>query len=436
VTVRCPLPSHGHFDRSPSLRLHLDDGIFHCFGCGRTGDVVEWVCQTEGVGWREAIRLLDSGHRITAAWSGPDSMPEGRGAHSGAVPRERGHAVGAFEAEYPDLSRTPAPAVFALLAAAWHYYSCGPLHDRGATYLARRGIDVGHLEGHTRRAEVGHTPASPAGLVTAMGVEGFTPDELVDAGLTHRRRDGRVTDFYRQRVLIPIRNQDSHICGFVGRNVGDDRWPKYKNPPRTHAYDKSVNLYQPLPAPAAGGLGQVVVVEGTLDAMAIAVAAIRSGRAGQFCPLTQSGRELSEFQLGRVFDLHLCPPVLGFDGDTAGRDSALRYAVTAVQRHKDVAVTDLPDGHDPASWLAAKGTCGLSVWTLAGDLNPTGSWPKPVGGHAYVMERADEQGKGNAGKLQVRTQISGGATAHQKAGWGVWLDPGYSPQTTVEVAEI
>jgi DNA primase len=236
--------------------------------------------------------------------------------------------------------------------------------------------------------------------------------------------------------LIPIRDQDSRICGFVGRNVGDDRWPKYKNPPRTHAYDKSVNLYQPLPAPAAGGLGQVVVVEGTLDAMAIAVAAIRSGRAAQFCPLTQSGRELSEFQLDRVFDLHLCPPVLGFDGDAAGRDSALRYAVMAEQRHKGVAVTDLPDGYDPASWLAAKGIGGLSAWARAGALSPTRPWPKPVSAHAYVMERGVEQSMGNASKLQVRTQVSGGATAHRNMGAGAWLDPSYSPQATVEVAAI
>ena len=55
------LASHGHFERSPSLQLHLDDGIWHCFGCGQTGDVVEWVCQSEGVGWRQTIRILDSG---------------------------------------------------------------------------------------------------------------------------------------------------------------------------------------------------------------------------------------------------------------------------------------------------------------------------------------------------------------------------------------
>ena len=156
------------------------------------------------------------------------------------------------------------------------------------------------LEAHTGRDEVGHSPSNPAGLVTALRTDGFTDDELVDAGLAHRYADGRVTDFYRQRVLIPIRDQQSRICGLVGRNVGDDRWPKYKNPPRTHAYDKSVNLYQPLPAPTAGRWSQVVVVEGTLDAMAIAVAAVRSGsgravlpghpvRPGTICRATRAG---------------------------------------------------------------------------------------------------------------------------------------------------
>jgi hypothetical protein len=60
------LASHGHFERSPSLQLHLDDGIRHCFGCGQRGDVVEWVCQSKGVGRCQAIHILDSGLRVHA----------------------------------------------------------------------------------------------------------------------------------------------------------------------------------------------------------------------------------------------------------------------------------------------------------------------------------------------------------------------------------
>ena len=69
-----------------------------------------------------------------------------------------------------------------------------------------------------------------------------------------------------------MRDTERNLSGFIGRSVRDSRWPKYKNPPATHTYEKSVNLYQPLPAPRRSD-GHIIVVEGTLDAMAIAVAA-------------------------------------------------------------------------------------------------------------------------------------------------------------------
>jgi len=368
VMVRCPLPSHGHFDRSPSLRLHLDDGIWHCFGCGQTGDVVEWVCQSESVGWREAIRILDSGRALSCAWAASESSPSRRdpSSHRQTPTTSVGRVETQGQVDYPDLSRTPATRVFDALAAAWAFYSSSSLHERGAAYLAGRGIDVAVLEVHTGRDEVGQSSSSTGGLVTAMRANGFTDDELVDAGLAHRYADGRITDFYRQRVLIPIRDQQSRICGFVGRNVGNDRWPKYKNPPRTHAYEKSIILYQPLPAPAAGSCSQVIVVEGTLDAMAIAVAAIRSDRVSLFCPVTQSGRELSPCQLDYVLTLHPFPPVIAFDADRAGRESSVRLALAATRKGIEVTVATLPDGHDPATWLAGHGPAGLVALTRAG----------------------------------------------------------------------
>ncbi len=386
VMVRCPLPSHGHFDRSPSLQLHLDDGIWHCFGCGQTGDVVEWVCQSEGVGWRQAIRILDSGRALTRTGTGSEWSTSHRDLSSGrGTPTTSVHSLEtAGETNYPDLSRTPATRVFDALASAWAYYSCGQLHQRGAAYLAGRGIDVAVLETHTGRDEVGHTPAGRDGLVTAMGVRGFATDELVDAGLAHRGANGRLTDFYCQRALIPIRDEESRICGFVGRNVGDDRWPKYKNPPRTHAYDKSVNLYQPLPPPTAGSWGQVIVVEGTVDAMAIAVAAIRSGAARQFCPVTQSGRELSVKQLEQAVSLNGGPLVLAFDGDAAGRESARRHGMAAVRLGHAVSVTTLPGDHDPASWLAERGANGLRAWVVADALDQGRPLPKPVPAVTYL----------------------------------------------------
>jgi len=223
-----------------------------------------------------------------------------------------------------------------------------------------RGASAGSSH---RQPEAGHTPAKADGLVGALRARGFSDDELVDAGLAHRYPDSDpVSDFYRQPVLIPIRDDQQRVVGIIGRNVGDQqRWAKYKNPPRTTVYDKSVNLYQPLPPPA-DPQGQVIVVEGTLDAMAIAIAAIRTGRPDLFCPVTQSGRELSDTQVRRIITLHASRPVLGFDGDSAGRDSSARYEQAFCALGRQVLVSTLPAPHDPASWLAVHGDAGLDAW--------------------------------------------------------------------------
>jgi hypothetical protein len=100
------LSSHGHFERSPSLQLHLDDGIRHCLGCGETGDVVERVYQSEAVGWRHAIRIIDSGCALTRARAAHESSPSRRDSSSSRLPAGRYFATRAAAVEM-----TPDPAV-------------------------------------------------------------------------------------------------------------------------------------------------------------------------------------------------------------------------------------------------------------------------------------------------------------------------------------
>ncbi len=284
LTVRCPMPTHGHPDRAPSLHLYLDDNLWYCFGCSRrASDVVQWVQYTEGVDWRHAIEILDSGRPLTNCWAG--------------VPNHTSHYWGSHDrAPMPDLGRTSRLRV----------------------------------------------------------------QEALDAGLAYQRDDGTLADFYRQRVLIPIRDRQGQLAGLIGRNIGDSRWPKYKNPPRTLLYDKSVNLYQPLPPP--NRIGQVIVVEGTIDAMAIAVAAIRTGHARQMCPVTQSGRVLSPVQLDSVLGLHPGPITVSFAGDAAGKESNRRLAMAIRARGRVPHIINLPNDADPASWLAISGPRGIALW--------------------------------------------------------------------------
>ena len=93
------LASHDHFDRSPSLQLHLDDGVWHFLGCGQTAAVVDWVCQSKGLGWRQAIRILDSGLALTLAWAAHESSPSRGDFSSSRLPAGRCFATHAAVVE-------------------------------------------------------------------------------------------------------------------------------------------------------------------------------------------------------------------------------------------------------------------------------------------------------------------------------------------------
>lgn len=104
-----------------------------------------------------------------------------------------------------------------------------------------------------------------------------------------------------------------------------------------------------------------MIVEGTLDAIAVAVAAARAGRAERYHPLTQSGKELSDQQLDLALRLYQRAPIAAFDGDEAGREASIRLARRAASRGVDIRIAVLPAGEDPASLLAARGPAGLRL---------------------------------------------------------------------------
>jgi DNA primase len=227
------------------------------------------------------------------------------------------------------------------------FYSSSSRHRLGRWCLVGRGIDIGVLEAMTGRAEVGHTVQGRDALVRVLRAQGFGPDEL------------ELVDVYRERVLFPVCDEARRVRGLLGRNIGDPRWPKYINPARSAVYDKSLHLYQPLPAPVHPS-GHVVVVEGAVDALAVATAAVLAGAGAYLCPVTQAGRELSAHQVATVLVLHPGRPVIALDGDAAGREGAQRMERAFIAAGRSPLRVDLPEGEDPASWLASRGTVGLA----------------------------------------------------------------------------
>ena len=349
--VCCPLPTHD--DRRPSMHLDLDRDRYYCFGCGAHGDVIQWVCDIEGARPGEAIAILDAGRPIN-------------GVHTSGVSART--YLSRPDLDSPDMERTPPERVREAMRVAWQYYTFPPLHERATDYLAaERQIDVAALEAETGRPVAGHTPTRTDGLVQRLHAEGFTDDELVDAGLASRHRDGSVIDFFRDRVLLSVTDDRGQVTGIIGRAV-TNRDPKYLNQALTHTYDKHLALYRPS-TPALDPDANVIVVEGTLDALAIAAHAAASGLSAKYAPVSASGLRLSDEQIDTVLALHPKPPVLAADSDQAGRDANLEWAARIALCHRESVVTTWPEGQDPASWLAVNSDNGLCAVTRKGCLD-------------------------------------------------------------------
>jgi DNA primase len=248
LSVRCPMVSHGHPDRTPSMRLFLDNDRYYCLACGARGDVVQWARDAEGLSLAGAIAALDSRRPLRNAWEG--QMPE-RAVHRAPLGGN----------ELPDPDRSDVGRLLEALAAAWGFYSSSSRHRLGRRCLAGRGIDIDVLEAVTGRAEVGHTAGGRDALARVLLAQGFSPDELVDSGLARRRERGtELVDVYRERVLFPVRDEAGHVEACSAARWVTSAGPS-TNPARSAVYDKSLHLYQPLPAPVHPS-GHVVVVEG------------------------------------------------------------------------------------------------------------------------------------------------------------------------------
>jgi len=164
-------------------------------------------------------------------------------------------------------------------------------------------------------------------------------------------------------MIFPVLSDRGRIDGFIGRDTtGDPRAPKYRNPTRTTTFTKSTALYRPT-RHRPDRDANVVIVEGVIDALAIAATAARGSELPMFAAVTANGVTVSAAQARAVLALHPKPPVIAMDGDRAGREGTDRWLeALCIERRRPAMVTRLPDGVDPAEWLQHQGIAGLAVF--------------------------------------------------------------------------
>jgi DNA primase len=390
----CPF----HDDSTASLSVGGVPDRFHCFGCGAGGDVIEYVHRFTGLSFTGAVQALEQGTAFRGAAPSP-TRPVQRPAQAVA------------------LSTAPQRAL-AVNNLAWEFFTTPASIGVAETYLRdARGIDIGPLcEAGGGEPIVGYARTGWRAMTRHLQSRGVTTTELLELDLAQRSRIGELIDTYRGRLIVPVLGEGGGIDGFIGRDTtGDPRAPKYRNPTRTPTFDKSAALYRPTQHGLDVG-ANVVVVEGVLDALAIAAAAARAGELAMFAPATTSGVTVSGMQARAVLALHPQPPIIALDGDQAGREGTDRWLTAlCVERGRTTLVTRLPDGVDPAEWLQHQGVRGLRAFDRRGYGDPTTETPSPqLPGRDLVRICHDQPGEPVGRVLDVltrlATQLSRGAT--------------------------
>ena len=306
-TGRCPF----HEERTPSFSVDPVKKMYHCFGCGKGGDLIRFVQETENVDFVGAIEWLADRFRVPLEYE--ESSPREDEAR-----RRRERLTKLLEQSTAYFERV-----------LWETEAGAPVRE----YLAERGLG----EEVAREFRLGLSRG--VGLVAKAKESGFTPDEIRSAGLANQRGN----DYFPFRLMFPLADARGRIVGFQARKLRDDDplRGKYVNTPESELFKKGNVLYGlHLARPAIAKQDRAIVVEGNTDVIALRQADVEPVVASMGTALTE--HQLRE--LGRLTKrLFLC-----FDADAAGQEATLRGMQLAVGQGFDVRVVALPKGQDPA----------------------------------------------------------------------------------------
>ena len=307
----CPF----HAEKTGSFYVNQAEGLYHCFGCQASGDVITFVRETQHLDFVEAVEWLASRVGITVRYD------------DARVTNDHKRRAVLLEA----MER----------AVDWYHQRLltGPDAGPARRYLRDRGYD-----GEAVRAfRLGWAPDDWDALSRALGVP---TDVLTETGLGFVNRAGRQQDAFRARIMFPILDVGGHPVAFGGRIMPGAEGPKYKNSPETPIYSKRRTLYG-LNWAKTGivDADEVIVCEGYTDVIGFF-------RAGVPRAVATCGTALADehFRTLKNFARRV---VLAYDADAAGQGAAERFYAWEKQFELDIAVVALPDNSDPGE-LAQK----------------------------------------------------------------------------------
>lgn len=313
----CPF----HNEKTPSFTVNEAKGFYHCFGCGAHGDIIKFEMEANGLPFIDAVTKLAN---------------------------KAGLRVPQMSKESPEeVQKRSSWYEITELAAAYFEKNLRLTAGREAmAYLARRGFD----ENIIKKFRLGYAPDNN-GLRAWLASKNVSESDMIELGLAVlSEKNGKIYDFFRDRVIIPIMDKRGRVIAFGGRVMGDGQ-PKYLNSPDTPVFNKRRVLYNLNYArDKAFEKRRIIVCEGYMDVIAQA----KYGFDYAVAPL---GTALTEEQIAEAWKI--CPePTLCFDGDNAGIHAAIRSidrALPILKAGYSLKYVFLPDRMDPDEFLKAKG---------------------------------------------------------------------------------
>ncbi len=343
----CPF----HDERTPSFHVSPDDKLYHCFGCQASGDPFNFVMETEGLDFTQALEALGDRFGVQLETEAEDPQAAAR--------RQRRERLQSL------LGRT---------ATYYARYLWEAGEAAGAReYLLGRGFTQDMLSAF----RVGYAPSAWDRILRASRAAGFTEDELLAVGLAQRSRirPGSVYDRFRERIMFPSADSRGRVLGFGARAMRDNQQPKYLNTADGELYHKREVLYGiDLARATAAKADRMILAEGYTDVLAL-------HQSGVVNAVGIMGTSLTEEQireLARIVNvLELC-----LDADSAGQEAMLRAARLAAGQKLELRVVPLPADTDPAELIQREGVEALRTRVES-------SVPFAVFHVERILERAD-----------------------------------------------
>ena len=306
----CPF----HSEKTPSFSVNEGKQFYHCFGCGKSGDVIGFVQEYYKLPFMEAVEKLAAENGI--------KLPERRSSGP-KIDYDKYHGINAK-------------------AARFFYNNLGVRGNKGLAYLRKRGLSKETITSFG----LGYAPPSGHALVDHLRNEGVSDEDMLKLGLANKGK-GDLYDKFRDRVMFPIINTQDKVIGFGGRAIGDYK-PKYLNSPESEIFLKKNNLFGlNLTKKEIDKEQRAIIVEGYMDMISLYQNGVRNVAASLGTALT-----LNQARLLCRYSKNI---VLSYDSDAAGINAALRGIDVINEAGGKPRVMNVTDGKDPDDFIKAHG---------------------------------------------------------------------------------